>query len=139
GTARGNERIKFERPPQLKGREYYTDAEVAAMEKKADERNDLRLQGKQENRGDRNQPNYNSIVGYSPERAKYAKRTAAIIDPPDGQLPAWTLEQVKRYEEREAATQGRGDADQWVDRPTSERCITVVPQPVLGYWGMALN
>ena len=138
GIWRGRYRVNFERPPELEGREFLTDAQVAELERKADARNELRLQGKQENRGEGNQPNYNSIIGYSPDRARYAKRTSAIIDPPDGRLPPWTLEQVKRYEAREAATLGRGEADWTVDRPTSERCIPVVPAPVLGFWGMTL-
>ena len=138
GVWRGRQRISFEREPG-ETREFLTDAEVAEMEKTANERNDLRLQGKQENRGNRNQPNYNSIVSYNAERAQHAKRTSAIIDPPDGLLPAWTLEQVKYYEAREAASVGRGDADWTIDRPTSERCIPVIAPPVLGYWGMALK
>jgi hypothetical protein len=139
GVWRGLHRIPFERPPELQGREFLSDEEVAKLERTADERNKLRLQGKQENWGDRNQPNYNSVIGYSPERPRFAKRTSAVIDPPDGILPAWTLEQVKYYEYREALTQGRGDADWVVDRPTSERCIPVLPQPILGYWGMTLG
>jgi hypothetical protein len=138
GLWRGEQRINFERVPG-ETREFYTDAEVLDMERKADARNELRRQGKQENRGNRNQPNYNSIVGYSPERAKYAKRTSAIIDPPEGLLPGWTVEQVKYFEHREAMTLGRGDADWTVDRPTSERCIPVIAQPVTGFWGMALK
>ena len=138
GLWRGRQRIEFERPPG-ETREFLTDTEVAELERKANSRNENRLLGKAENRGNRNQPNYNSIMSYSPERAQYAKRTSAIIDPPDGLLPAWTLAQVKYYETREALSLGRGDADSWVDRPTSERCIPVIGPPVLGYWGMALK
>ena len=139
GIWRGLHRINFQRPPALKGREFLTDEEVAKLEQASARRKELQLQGKQENWGDRNQPNYNSVVSYSPERTRYAKRTSAVIDPPDGILPAWTLEQVKYYEEREAVTRGRGEADWVVDRPTAERCIPVVPKPILGFWGMALS
>jgi hypothetical protein len=138
GLWRGRQTIDFERPPG-ETREFLTDAEVAEMERKSNVRNDGRLKGLQENRGNRNQPNYNSIVGYSPERAQHAKRTSAIIDPSDGRLPAWTLKQVKYYAEREAMTAGRGDSDSWVDRPTSERCIPVIAPPILGFWGMGLK
>ena len=138
GVWRGRQRISFEREPG-ETREFLTDAEVAEMERKADVRNDGRLNGKSENRGNRNQPNYNSVVSYNAERSQHAKRTSAIIDPPDGLLPAWTLEQVKYYAEREAMTAGRGDSDSWTDRPTSERCIPVIAPPVLGFWGMALK
>jgi hypothetical protein len=132
-------RINFERPPEHRDREFLTDAEVADLERKADERNANRLLGKAENRGNRNQPNYNSIVSYTPDRARYDKRTSAIIDPPSGLLPDWTLEQVKYYEFRESMSLGRGDADSWVDRPTSERCIPVIAFPVMEFWGMTLR
>ena len=79
------------------------------------------------------------VVSYNAERSQHAKRTSAIIDPPDGLLPAWTLEQVNYYEEREAMTAGRGDSDSWIDRPTGERCIPVIAPPILGFWGMALK
>ncbi|MBI2829446.1 MAG: hypothetical protein HYX77_09285 [Acidobacteria bacterium] len=137
GVWRGLHKVPFERPPELQDREFRTDAEVAALEAEGERRNALRLSGKQENRGDRNQPNYNSIVGYQPDKIRYSKRTSAIIDPPDGRLPPWTLEQVKHYEAREAATLGRGDSDSWFDRPAGERCIPIVEAPVLGNFGMA--
>jgi hypothetical protein len=118
-------------------REFFTDEEIAKREANAARLNELRRQGKQENRGFRNQANYNSVVGYSPEKPVFSKRTSAIIDPPDGRVPVWTLEQVKYYEYREAVTLGRGDADWTVDRPTSERCFGVLAQPVMSNWGMA--
>jgi hypothetical protein len=139
GIWRGMHRVPFERPPQYEGREFLTDAEVAERVRRGEERNALRLQGKQENRGFRNQPNYNSIVGYSADPIRVSRRTSAIIDPPDGRLPPWTLEQVNRYEAREAVTLGRGEGDWVVDRPAAERCIVIIEEPVLGYWGMALG
>ena len=138
GVWRGLERISFERQPG-ETREFFTDAEVAEKEAKEAARNTLRLQGKQENRGFRNQANYNSIVGYSDERVRYAKRTSAIIDPPDGRLPMWTVEQLKHYEMREALTEGRGDSDWTIDRPTSERCIPVLAPPIQDNFGMGLR
>ena len=138
GIWRGMKRVDFERKVG-ETREFYTDAEVADMEKTANGRNADRLAGKQENRGFRNQPNYNSVVGYIAGDAQYSTRTSSIIDPPDGRLPAWTLEQVKYYEAREAITAGRGDADWTVDRPISERCLPVLALPVMGNWGMGLR
>ncbi|MBI2829351.1 MAG: hypothetical protein HYX77_08795 [Acidobacteria bacterium] len=118
-------------------REFFTDEEIRKREENAERQNELRRQGKQENRGFRNQPNYNSVLGYSPEKQKFSKRTSAIIDPPDGHVPGWTLEQVKYYEYREAVTLGRGDSDWTVDRPVSERCFGLLAQPVMANWGMA--
>jgi hypothetical protein len=130
--------VQFERPPKYAGREFLTDAEVAELERRAEDRNAERLAGKQENRGFRSQPNYNSVVGYSADKARFSKRTSAIIDPPNGRLPPWTLEQVNLYEAREAATLGRGEADWTVDRPAGERCIPVLDVAAPGYWGMSL-
>ena len=138
GVWRGMERIDFERPRD-ETREFYTDAEVAEKVAMAEARNAQRLLGKQENRGFRNQANYNSVVGYIAEKAQYAKRTSASIDPPDGRLPMWTMEQVKHYEMREAVTADRGDSDWTVDRPTSERCIPILALPVLDNFGMGLR
>jgi hypothetical protein len=107
------------------------------MERRGEESNALRLAGKLENRGFRSQPNYNSVVGYSADKIRVSKRTSAIIDPPDGRLPPWTLEQVNAYEMREEFGRGRGEADWTIDRPPSERCINVVSAGLLGLWGMA--
>ena len=139
GTWRDLEEVPFERPAKYAGREVLTDAEVAALEENRNAKNAERGAGKQENRGFREQPNYNAIVGYSPERLRVSRRTSAIIDPPDGLLPPWTLEQVKRYEAREAATAGRGDADWTIDRPPSERCISDFSVPYVNNWGMGIG
>jgi hypothetical protein len=51
----------------------------------------------------------------------------------------WTPEQIKHYEMREAMTEGRGDSDWTVDRPTSERCIPVLAFPVMDNFGMGIR
>jgi hypothetical protein len=55
------------------------------------------------------------------------RRTSLIIDPPDGRLPAFTLEAQERIDAQDAAARetqlGRVDADSWEDRPLQERCI----------------
>jgi hypothetical protein len=109
--------LQLERPAKYAGKEFLTDQEVAEQEKEANSKNEERGKGKQENRGFRDQANYNAVVGYSPEHIKVSKRTAAIIEPNDGLLPAWTQEQVKNYEAREAYMAPRGDADWTTDRP----------------------
>ena len=139
GIWRGGGGGSLERPAKYEGREFLTDAEVAAQEERANAKNAERGAGKQENRGFREQPNYNAIVGYSPERIRVSNRTSAIVDPPDGLLPPWTLEQVKRYEAREAATAGRGDADWTVDRPPGERCISDFSIASVPAWGLGIG
>jgi hypothetical protein len=138
GNWRNKEDIEFERPPG-ETRLFFTDEEIRAKEEDADRRNALRLTGKLENRGFRNQANYNSVVGYSPEKQTFSKQTSAIVDPPDGRVPLWTVKQVDYYEYREAMTLGRGDADWTIDRPPSERCIPIINMPTMGNWGLAMR
>ena len=50
-----------------------------------------------------------------------------IVDPPDGKLPAFTPQAVKReaaYAALNNARQGEGRADSWIDRSLYDRCIT---------------
>ena len=136
GNWRSLQQIEFERPTG-ETRAFLTDEEIQAKYAEAERRNALRLTGKLENRGFRNQANYNSVVGYNPEKARIARQTSAIIDPPDGRIPPWTLKQVDYYEFREEMTVGRGDADWTIDRPPSERCLPIVNIPTMGNWGLA--
>ena len=110
GIWRGLTAVPIERPAEFEGREFLTDAEVAVKVKKMQEVAALRLAGKKEFRGFRATPGYNQIFSYEKDSAnpRVSRRTSAIIDPPNGHLPPWTLEQVRRYEEREAATRGHG-------------------------------
>ena len=64
---------------------------------------------------------------------------SSIVDPPDGLLPPWTLEQVKRWEEREAATRGRGEAQAMHDINSGARCITDVNAAKVGAWGLGFG
>ena len=52
------------------------------------------------------------------------KRSALIVDPPDGQMPPLTREALMTWEAREQARSVRSQADDWEDRGLSERCIT---------------
>ena len=52
-----------------------------------------------------------------------SRRTSKVIDPPDGRVPALTLEAQRREAARADATKGRGPADSWEDRSLSDRCI----------------
>jgi hypothetical protein len=95
--------------------------------------------------GHRFQPNYNDIFGVDKgmhssgvmlnTRAKLRRRWA-IVDPPDGVLPALTPEAIKLYEAREANTAGRGDADSWEDRSMGERCIVGLDVATMGNNGL---
>ena len=138
GLWRGLHRVPFERPPQYEGREFLTDAEVAELVREAEAGQARTLAGLNTSTGFRNQANYNGIVNYSADPVRFSRRTSAIIDPPDGRLPPWSLEGINRYEAREEATLGRGEADSWLDRFYGERCIDVVKTANVGFWGMSL-
>ena len=139
GVFRAREQIHFERPAQYAGREFLTDKEVAEQEAGLWERNVRTGKGLQTSLGFRQQANYNAVVRWSPERPRVARRTSAIIDPPDGRLPPWTLEMVKVYEEREAVTLERGEADWTIDRHTPERCLPAIKLAWVPNWGLGLG
>jgi hypothetical protein len=135
GTWRNLSRLPLER---AKGApEFLTDEEIAAKQKEQAERVARAAAGELELAAERGLPLRNA-VWYVPTKdmTQFSKRTSAIIDPPDGRLPAWTPQQVKRWEAREAAKAGRGQADSWEDRSPVERCIGVVDTPAIGYYGL---
>jgi hypothetical protein len=131
--------LNLERPERFKGRATLTDEEVAASLQKAEARLADNLAGKATNRAFRNQENYNSIFNTEEVQPRVSRRTSAIIDPPDGLLPPWTLEQVKRWEEREEATRGRGETDTMDDLNTGARCIADLPMAKVGAWGIGFG
>ena len=145
GVWQGSENIALERPLALGDKEYYTDAEiadrVAKAKAQAEARKALIASGKVEHEGFRAAPNYNAIFEYSESNAppRISNRTSAIVDPPNGRLPPWTLEQVKHWEAREAATKGHGETDTPEDMNLNTRCISVVGQAELTNWGMSFG
>jgi hypothetical protein len=145
GVWEGFENIPLERPLALGDKEFYTDAELADRVAKAaargKEREALIAEGKVEHEGFRSVPNYNAIFEYSGSRGvpHISRRTSAIIDPPNGRIPPWTLEQVKYWEEREAATKGHGETDTLDDINLNTRCINVVNDAEVTNWGMAFG
>lgn len=56
-------------------------------------------------------------------RGAVDKRTALIIDPPDGRIPPLTAKAQQRESDRAAIRQTRGPADSYVDRNRWERCL----------------
>ena len=137
--------MPLERPLALGDKQFFTDAEiadrVARTVARAKERQTLVAGGKVEHEGFRSVPNYNAIFEYSEQQGPphISKRTSAIIDPPNGRIPPWTLEQVKYWEAREAATQGHGETDSLDDLNLNTRCINVVNEAELTNWGMAFG
>ncbi len=142
-----NNATPLERPAALAGREFLTDAEVAAMQKKAAElfngQSDAafgddvfnsvldNVLGKKSGfksaggeTGD-----YSSV--WTVERV-WDNRTALITDPADGHIPAMTPEGLARRQANLEATRRRPRGPE--DRSLSERCITYYsPQITAGY------
>ena len=127
GTYSNRTITPFERPANVAGREFFTQEEVAALEKRAQEQtgDEGRSKG---TRGDVERA-YNDFWWDRGTKVT-TPRTSLVIDPPDGRVPELTEEAKKRAGEegkrpafRGAGANGRG-TDTWLDRSTFERCIT---------------
>lgn len=136
GLWRDRAPVSLERPDQFAGRAFLTDAEMAEKLKTAREGQAERLAGKVTFRAFRAQENYNVVFNTSAEEPRVNRRTSAIIDPPNGRLPPWTLEQVKLWEAREAATHGRGESESVEDVNVQARCIPHLAVATVGAWGL---
>jgi hypothetical protein len=145
GVWQGFEAIALERPVALGDKELYSDAEIADRVAKAKAQGDARKArvagGKVEHEGFRATPNYNAIFEYSESTAppRFSNRTSAIIDPPNGRIPPWTVAQVKHWEERETATKGHGETDTPDDMNLPTRCINVVNAAEVTNWGLGFG
>jgi hypothetical protein len=122
--------LPFQRSKELGEKEFWTEAERAAREatinREQQEKVDRRVGKLVTTLGERG-IQLNSEIG-EPKKVHIpvSRRTSAIVDPPNGRLPPWTPEAVKRWEAREAARRGRGEVDSWEDRSFEERCLSVV-------------
>jgi hypothetical protein len=141
-----NNATPLERPADLAGREFLTDSELAAMQKKAvelfhgegdaafgdDVFNSVlaNVLGKKDgfksaggNTGD-----YSSV--WTVERV-WDNRTSLITNPKDGRLPAMAAEGLARREANQAALKRNAGPE---DRSLSERCVSYgSPQITAGY------
>jgi len=127
GTYSNRTITPFERPANVAGREFFTQEEVAALEKRAQEQSGDEGRSKG-TRGDVERA-YNDFWWDRGTKVT-TPRTSLVIDPSDGRVPELTEEakkraadEVKRPAFRGAGANGRG-TDTWLDRSTFERCIT---------------
>jgi hypothetical protein len=113
--------------------EFYTDAQIAELERQAADRLDEAPDA------DAETGLVHALYLTDPGRdVDESRRTSLITDPPDGRLPGLTdaarQAQQRRSQERERVrTQGPTDPSKpWLDRPLYERCITRgFPQAIL--------
>jgi hypothetical protein len=144
GVWANNDATPLERPKQLEGRKFLTDAEVAMLKNRAAELfngetdaafgDDVYLavlkEAKDFKSSDTQTGNYNHF--WIVER-EFDNRTALISDPPDGRIPELTP-QAKQRQAAAAEYRKLHPADGPEDLPLSHRCVTFgVPRIGAGY------
>ena len=143
GVWANNNATPLERPPEWAGKERLTAEELAALEAAAAEATDpgqdalfgdqlvlAAIAGEQAASYDPTTGNYNQF--WVVER-DFNDRTALVVDPPDGRIPALTPAAERRARAR-AEHRRAHPADTWEDVPLQERCITYgVPRLGAGY------
>ena len=135
-----NSATPLERPEQLKGREFLTDAEVAELKRRADR---IFQKG-----GNSDAPAGDDVFLAALENLEQYRRAAAtgnadnmlerefdnrtslIIDPPDGRIPPYTPDGRRRQAAAVAAVNMRNPPAGPKDLTNIQRCITFgVPMP----------
>src|ERR1700722_20398215 len=109
--------VPLERPKELAGKEFYTEAEAAAVQKK-------KIQEDHSQAAD--DVHYDNVIWQGDKYAKGAPnlRTSIVFDPPDGRLPPLSPEGQKRAAELAAVVPHRNAAESAESRSLGERCIT---------------
>jgi hypothetical protein len=121
GTYSNRTITPFERPANVAGREFFTQQEIAALEKTASERSvdEGRQRGTTGDVGSA----YNEFW-WDRGRKVTTTRTSLVVDPADGRVPPLTPEAQKRNGAGGRGNRATGGADHWTDRSLFERCIT---------------
>ena len=109
--------IPLERPKELGAKEFYTEAEAVAFEKK-------RLA--EEHSQAANDIHYDNVIWQGDKYSKGSPslRTSIVFDPPDGQLPPLSPEGQKHAAELAIVARDRANAVSAESRTLGERCIT---------------
>jgi hypothetical protein len=109
--------IPLERPKELGNKEFYTEAEAAALEKK-------KLQQDHSQAAD--DIHYDNVIWQGDKYAKGSPnlRTSIVFDPPDGRLPPLSPQGQKRAAELAALAPRREASESAEMRSLGERCIT---------------
>ena len=110
----------LERPAELAGKEFFTEAEAAEYAKEVIARTNAdRRDGTPEADVGRA---YNNFWWDRGTNVVKTRRTSLIVDPPDGKIPPLTPEGQKRQTERVARNKGH-EFDGPENRPLGERCV----------------
>ena len=127
GIWTGSTLTPLERPTGLAGKEFLTEEEAASLERNADERRFVERVPSAGDPGTYNQTWFDPGTRLVPDR-----RTALIVDPPDGRVP-YTPEMRER-DRAQGAYRVNGARNSWVDVDTGERCMSDgLPMFWLGY------
>jgi hypothetical protein len=108
--------IPLERPLELGNKEFYTEAEAAAIDKQRTQR---------ENSQAETDIHYDNVIWQHENYSKVVStRTSVVFDPPDGRIPPLNADgQGRAVAEKEAARR-RENAESAQDRSLGERCIS---------------
>ncbi len=127
GIWTGSTLTPLERPGGLAGKRYLTEEEAAEEERRADQRRFVERAPRDGDPGTYNQIWFDPGTRIVPDR-----RTALIVDPPDGRIPYTAA--MRERERLQIAYRVNGARHSWVDVDTGERCLTDgVPMFWLGY------
>jgi len=107
----------LERPEELAGKEFLTDAEAAAFQKQ---------KLIQENSQAKDDIHYDNVIWQSESYVKRIsnQRTSLIVDPSDGKLPPLTPDARTRAAALTEAARRRSSVDSAASRALGERCIS---------------
>ena len=122
----------FERPAELEGIEFFTDAQAAEFEAQTIGRNDRdRRDGGAATDAARGVADFWFDRGQHVATFEGKKRTSWVIDPPDGRVPALTPEARARQAARNADARDH-PADGPENRSLQERCLAFNAGPPIG-------
>ena len=107
----------LERPEELAGKEFLTDAEAAAFQKQ---------KLIQENSQAKDDIHYDNVIWQSESYVKglSSRRTSLIVDPSDGKIPPLTPNARTRAAALTETARRRGSVDSAESRALGERCIS---------------
>jgi hypothetical protein len=112
----------LQRPAELGDKQFFTEQDVAAYEKQRIQQTNADLIEGERGAADLARRAYNNFWTERGTHIVKSRRTSLIVDPPDGKVPAYTLEAQKRYDAFRAK-QAQHPSDGPEDRLLTERCL----------------